>query len=394
MVTDSNHVDYYRYLKLKFETIQTSEQRKLLLEQGIDLIGYLESHSYLAALPHTVALNNISGLLQWDTIAAEQKLSRSLANNTYPNHALDEEGSVLLHIYPFRHASKVSLSIELLESGIEILEAGDNYFKVAVLPESILALAALPSVFYLECIPAVPRYEGVAGRQQQRGNWLSLGPGTGLDGSGVALAIGDDGGVDHIDFAGRVFDHTEFDRGSHGDMTAGLAIGGGNLDPKAMGIAPAALLHLYNIEQYEHIDQAVNNYQELGTVITSTSFWEGCGGDYTQAARELDLQVNHSISLLHCFSAGNQGDTDCDNPYGSIELPNGVRFGNITGGRKAAKHSIAVANISQHDSLILNSSRGPAIDGRIKPDLAASGSGQRTTDQANSYQVASGTSAA
>ena len=393
-VTDSTPVEEYRYLQLKFETIQTSEQRKLLLEQGIDLIGYLDNSNYLAAFPRSVGLDSIAGLIQWDTIPAASKLSNALSNNTYPSHALDQEGRVLLNLYPFRHASKVSLSLELLAEGIEILEARDNYFKVAAIPTSILELAAIPSVFYIECIPAVPRYEGVTGRQQQRGNWLNLGPGTGLDGSGVALAIGDDGGVDHIDFAGRVFDHTQFDRGSHGDMTAGLAIGGGNLDPRAMGIAPAAVLHLYNIEQYEHIDQAVNNYQELGTVITSTSFWEGCGGGYSQSARELDLQVNHSISLLHCFSAGNQGDVECESPYGAISLANGARFGNITGGRKASKHSIAGANISNHDSLILNSSRGPASDGRIKPDLAAPGNGQWTTDQANSYQIATGTSAA
>mgnify|MGYP000111293136 CR=1 FL=1 len=393
LVTDSIQEDEYQYLQLQFETIQTSEQRKLLLERGIDLIGYRENKSYLAALPQSADLGSISGLVQWDTIRADDKLSRTLSNNAYTSYALDEEGRVLLNLYPFRHASKISLSLELLAEGIEIIEARDNYFKVAVRPETILELAAIPSVFYLECIPAVPKYEGVVGRQQQRGNWLNLGPGSGLDGRGVALAIGDDGGVDHIDFAGRVFDHTDFDRGSHGDMTAGLAIGGGNLDPRAMGIAPAAVLHLYNIEQYEHIDQAVNNYQELGTVITSTSFWEGCGGDYTQSARELDLQVNHSISLLHCFSAGNQGDAQCDSPYGLIELAGGARFGNITGGRKASKHSIAVANISYHDSLILNSSRGPASDGRIKPDLAAPGSGQWTTDQANTYQLASGTSA-
>ncbi len=393
-VTDSTQIDYYQYLELKFETIQSSEQRKLLLEQGIDLIGYLDNSSYLAALPRTVHLDSVAGLIQWDSIPAVRKLSRTLSNNIYPSYALDEEGRVLLHLYPFRQASKISLSLELLAEGIEILEAGDHYFKVATAPESILDIASIPSVFYLECIPAVPRYEGSIGRQQQRGNWLNLGPGMGLDGSGVALAIGDDGGVDHIDFAGRVFDHTLLDRGSHGDMTAGLAIGGGNVDPRAMGLAPAAILHLYSIEQYEHIDQAVNNYQELGTVITSTSFWEGCGGDYTQSARELDLQVNHSISLLHCFSAGNQGDTQCDGPYGALELPGGARFGNITGGRKAAKHSIAVANISYHDSLILNSSRGPANDGRIKPDLAAPGSGQWTTDQGNTYQVANGTSAA
>jgi len=391
---DSTQLEHYRYLNLQFNNIQNSEQRKLLLDYGVDFIGYLGDHSYLAAVKANTNLSQIEGLRDWGAVPVDKKLSRALSNNDYPSHAIDEDGKVLLRLYPYQHASKISLSLELLAEGVEVLEIERDYLKVAASISSITALATIPSVFYLECIPAIPRYEGLIGRQQQRGNWLSLGPGHGLDGAGVAMAIGDDGGVDHIDFAGRVFDHTRFDRGSHGDMTAGLAVGGGNLDPQAMGIAPAAVLHLYNIEQYEHIDQAVNNYQELGTVITSTSFWEGCGGDYTQSARELDLQVNHSISLLHCFSAGNQGDSHCENPYGGIELTNGARFGNITGGRKASKHSIAVANLAYNDSLVLNSSRGPASDGRIKPDLSAPGNGQLTTDHANTYQESSGTSAA
>lgn len=394
VVEDSFSLETYQYLNLEFETIQTSAQRKMLQEQGIDLVGYIGNRTYLAALPVGLALNEVPGLIEHQPVSPASKLSQALTNNTYPAHAMDEEGRILLQLYPHRHARASYLRTAVEELGGELLEINQQHLKVAVTPDRIEQLAEIPAVFYLESRSAAPRYEGVVGRQQLRSHWLGLGPGHGYDGAGVALAIGDDGGVNHLDFAGRLFDHTRFDRGVHGDMTAGLAIGGGNLDPLAMGIAPAAVLHLYNIEQYEHIDQAVINYQELGTVITSTSFWEGCGGDYTQSARELDLQVNHSISLLHCFSAGNQGDSDCGGIYGHIEQASGVRFGNITGGRKAAKHSITVANLAYNDSLILNSSRGPTLDGRIKPDLAAPGEGRLTTADDNSYQAARGTSAA
>lgn len=391
---DSSVLEPYQYLNLEFATIQTSAQRKLLQEQGINLIGYVGDRTYLAAIPKGIAMEEMAGLVEGQLVPASSKLSRALSNNTYPTHAIDENGRILLHLYPNPHAAIASLIFAIEAEEVEVLAIEPGYFKVAARPADIEQLAAIPAVFYLECMPPSPKYEGLVGRQQQRGHWLGIGPGHGFDGAGVALAIGDDGGVNHLDFAGRLFDHTRFDRGSHGDMTAGLAIGGGNVNPQAMGIAPAAVLHLYNIEQYEHIDQAVYNYQELGTVITSTSFWEGCGGDYTQSARELDLQVNHSISLLHCFSAGNQGDSPCGGLYGNIEPSNGVRFGNITGGRKAAKHCITVANLAYNDSLVLNSSRGPTMDGRIKPDLAAPGEGQLTTDKDHSYQEATGTSAA
>ena len=45
-------------------------------------------------------------------------------------------------------------------------------------------------------------------------------------------------------------------------------------------------------------------------------------------------------------------------------------------------------------SLISSSSRGPADDGRIKPDISANGNGNLTTDDNNQYRVGGGTSAA
>lgn len=64
----------------------------------------------------------------------------------------------------------------------------------------------------------------------------------------MVLVIGDDGGVDYIDFVGRVFDYIDFDWGLYGDMIVGLVIGGGNLDFRVMGIVLVVVLYLYNIE--------------------------------------------------------------------------------------------------------------------------------------------------
>lgn len=382
------------YLILQFEDIPDSKAKGRLQMQGILLVGYLADYSYLAIVPERINWTEIPDLRRALTYPAKMKQSAALSNNDYPAHAMNEKGRLLLNIYPFQTVDPIELRDAIEKLGSERVMIKEGYLQVEATTAQLPTIAKIPAVFFIETIPDRPIHEGYVGRNQQRIHWLGNGPENGLDGEGVVMAIGDDGSVDHLDFANRVFDHTRFERGVHGDMTAGLAIGAGNLNPRAMGMAPAATLHLYNIEQYEHINEAVTNYQELGTVITSTSFWEGCGGAYTQAARSIDLQVNQSISLLHCFSAGNQGDTNCNNPYGELMKADGTRFGNITGGRKAAKHAIAVANLSALDTLINDSSRGPAADGRIKPDLAAPGSGQLSTDRENTYQLASGTSAA
>ena len=61
---------------------------------------------------------------------------------------------------------------------------------------------------------------------------------------------------------------------------------------------------------------------------------------------------------------------------------------------KQAKNVIATANLNYNGTLVSSSSRGPASDGRIKPDIAAHGNGQISTDPNNIYNAGSGTSAA
>ena len=56
----------------------------------------------------------------------------------------------------------------------------------------------------------------------------------------------------------------------------------------------------------------------------------------------------------------------------------GSGWGNVTGGHKQAK--CKVANLTSSGSLA-SSSRGPASDGRIKPDIGAKGSSVNSTIQ-------------
>jgi subtilase family serine protease len=59
-----------------------------------------------------------------------------------------------------------------------------------------------------------------------------------------------------------------------------------------------------------------------------------------------------------------------------------------------AKNAIATANLLQDGTLDNTSSRGPAYDGRLKPDISANGNSHESTDPNNGYQVFGGTSGA
>ena len=80
----------------------------------------------------------------------------------------------------------------------------------------------------------------------------------------------------------------------------------------------------------------------------------------------MDKDVRDNPALMHVFSAGNSNGSNCG--YGA-----GSQWGNVTGGHKQGKNVVATANITYLDAIAPSSSRGPAADGRIKPDLAAVG---------------------
>jgi hypothetical protein len=139
----------------------------------------------------------------------------------------------------------------------------------------------------------------------------------------------------------------------------------------------------------------VNNFQDNtlplhvnnNVKVTNSSYSDGCNAGYTAATRTVDKQIFENPTLMHVFSAGNSNGSDCD--YGA-----GAQWGNITGGHKQAKNAIATANLNQLGVLENSSSRGPAYDGRIKPDIAANGAGHLSTDEENTYLTFGGTSGA
>ena len=196
----------------------------------------------------------------------------------------------------------------------------------------------------------------------------------------------DDGEIGpHIDYQGRLDQSSATSSsGSHGDHCAGTIMGSGNLDPKTKGMASGAFLHVYGSSNNNYYD-VPNLYQNYDVTITSKSYSDGCNAGYTSLSSDLDEMIYDYPSLMHVFSAGNNGTSDCG--YGA-----GSNWGNVTGGHKQAKNVIACGRVDFMDNLASSSSRGPAADGRIKPDICAKGSSVYSTVSTNDYDTYSGTS--
>ncbi len=381
------------YVLVQFSGIPDDFQRQQLAQQGVTLYSYVPHFAYIARIDQGAALESlpVRGVFP---LQPHHKLSRSLLDGDYPIYAL-EGNTIVLDLFLFPDIDPNLVSQRLTGRGYTI-QSREQSLRVSLPLTELQWLASQSFTLFLDVSAPDPETEpdGLRARAMQRLNRVSRGPGEGLDGAGVTVAIGDDGRVDHPDINDRLIDLTEADFGIHAEMTSGILAGSGNLDPMAMGMAPAARVKLLDIDGYPQIFKAEEYFESERVVITSTSFGEGCGGLYTVNTRYIDDQVHENPHLLHVFSAGNNATFACSNRFANFKSPDGLFFGNISGGMKAGKNVLAVGNVELYDYLQIRSSRGPASDGRIKPDIVAMGQGQYTLGEDGAYQYGGGTSAA
>ncbi len=140
---------------------------------------------------------------------------------------------------------------------------------------------------------------------------------------------------------------------------------------------------------------AISNFD---IVVSSNSWSWGLCPDYCEYFAEYDdwsqnydrlVRGSQGKKLTVVFAAGNDGDcSDC-----SSYLPD-FPYGTIPGPGSTSKNTICVgSNDADDDDLSYYSSRGPTLDGRLKPDVVAPGcksyAGITTTYTNNNYSSTS-----
>lgn len=380
---------YYRFIQ--FESLPNVAQKELIKKSGLLLLDYIPSNTFMVAIPKGYDRKqlrnfNIRSIIQQE---AKQKISTHIAGG-FSSYAVNEKNTVDIIVQYQKNISSDAAKATAMNHGkILSVNPTNHTITLRINNKNLNTLAAESWVFYINSIAAPATPEDTKGRSLHRSNVINSDYATGrhYDGSGVVAGLADDGEVGpHIDFQGRLTNHLVGTGGTHGDMTSGILAGGGNLDPTIRGMGTGAYLHVYDINGYPHIINAVNNFDTLGTIICSTSYSQGCN-EYSTDTQFGDQLLHENPQLEFVFSAGNNGGGDCQ--YGA-----GAGWGNITGGYKTGKNVIACGNLSALEILDNSSSRGPASDGRVKPDICSNGLGQLSTDQDNTYQVGGGTSAA
>lgn len=314
--------------------------------------------------------------------------------------------------FVYVNAGRAAVVDRLTATGGELVgvakASADGAFQTVELAADAAAISDLardPNVIWLGYRSPLPVLDDEMSDQIVAGNHPGGVPVTGyaahlaslgVDGTGVIWAISDTGvDWDHPDLASHIVggftpatganctipgqpgsDCPTGGHGTHvagivgGDATAGFTDGSGFL--YGLGVAPATSLFALNI--FGDISlQDSTKVAILGGAIGSNNSWSTtgiAGAGYTADARLEDILVRDgnldtpgfAEPFLQVFSAGNSGSG-----ASTITEP------------KEAKNILSVANsfnarAGSIETISSSSSRGPAIDGRTLPTVAAPGS--------------------
>ncbi|AYA38583.1 T9SS C-terminal target domain-containing protein [Hymenobacter oligotrophus] len=194
-----------------------------------------------------------------------------------------------------------------------------------------------------------------------------------LTGQGLTVSIKEDSfnGAD-IDFKGRVVTSTLFGSSpsDHATVMATLIGGASNSAPTGRGAASRVQLAASNYAQLMPDDAAQLSANKVSVQNHSYGV-AAIENYYGLEARAYDQQTRQLPALLHVFSSGNVGNrTPGSGTYAGL-----AGVANITGQFKTSKNTLCVGATDVLGRVAAPSSRGPAHDGRLKPEMVALGEG-------------------
>ncbi|MCC9071250.1 S8 family serine peptidase [Flavobacterium sp. F-65] len=139
---------------------------------------------------------------------------------------------------------------------------------------------------------------------------------------------------------------------SHATAMATIVSGLGNSSALGKGVVQKAKIQSSDFKNIYPDEVATLQ----GATIQNHSYGTEIENFYGSLANAYDSQLFSNTDLTHCFSSGNIGL---------------VGYKSITGNFKQSKNSIVLGCIDQNEVIMPFSSKGPAYDGRIKPELVA-----------------------
>ncbi|MDB5267950.1 MAG: hypothetical protein JWP58_990 [Hymenobacter sp.] len=193
-----------------------------------------------------------------------------------------------------------------------------------------------------------------------------------LTGQGLTASVKEQAfDADDIDLKGRVVSPAAFAKpySDHATAMATLLGGAGNSDPLGRGAARAVRLATSDFARL--LPDDATQLAQAGVSVQNHSYGVGIENYYGLESQAYDQQTQQLPQLLHVFSSGNVGSSA--SPSGTYK--DIARFANVSGQFKMSKNTLTVGATDPSGQVAALSSRGPAYDGRLKPELVAYGEG-------------------
>ncbi|WP_143307308.1 S8 family serine peptidase [Chitinophaga vietnamensis] len=173
-----------------------------------------------------------------------------------------------------------------------------------------------------------------------------------------------------IDIAGRYIPnpHSSNTITAHATTMATLIGGAGNSGALGLGAAPQASLSSadFNISL---LPDTSAYYRQYNVTVQNHSYGTDIENYYGAEAVAYDQQIFSADTIVHVFSSGNIGtQAPTSGRYQGL-----AGYANMTGNFKQAKNVIVVGGVDATGTAVAIASKGPAFDGRIKPEIVAFG---------------------
>lgn len=433
-ITTAKTLNSGNYYIVQFGGPATGEWLDSLRDTGVEILQYVPHNAFFVyAADAAIARASAHSRVRWvsaflpeykigDILRDQISAARSRTvpkNNVSPLEMTGPNTSVFdIAVFKRADASRISETVSNIYGGRvrKVIDLPNNYFNVIradLSLDEVLKIADIPDVISIDSY-STPRIEDERAAQIVAGNYTSQtvisAPGYnpltqfGVDGTNVTVGVTDDGvnipgnGGFYITAAntvnGVMRGAPSGATGGHGHINASIIAGStpfGGLDASGynygLGIAPKAniinsplLVSGYSGSEADAYNDTVVTSGPNGVIgsISNNSWGNGLNSNvYDSYTAQFDGFVRDASAaasidpITLVFSAGNSGP-------GALSLTR----------PKAAKNLIATGNsenlrpelptfggtgADNMDDLRSTSSRGPAADGRVKPDIVAPG---------------------
>ena len=331
--------------------------------------GWKGSHIYLVRFS-TILLSVFITQCSFGQVSGNTKLSPVLSNEI---KNAKTTGRLLLEIT----IKSDKVPAEIWKSAYQtqkIFESSSfSVFKLVATAEEInTVFIPLPGIIFIEKGNRIPKEELQVGNLDLSVNKINLAHRKfpSINGGGITVSVKENKpDTTDIDFKGRFLstDLSSTTVSSHASIMSTMIAGGANSWHLGKGVAWGGTITSSSFAVL--LPDPNSAYQQYNISVQNHSYGVGVESYYGADAAAYDASAITNGSLLHIFSSGNSGTSSAST--GVYAGLNG--FANLTGSFKMAKNILTVGATDSFSIVAALSSKGPAHDGRVKPELVAFG---------------------